>query len=100
MEYTEEQKARIRADFAARRRRQFAISVPIFVLVMGMAFLGKGTQGRIFGIPACVGLPAALILVVGAIAFSLIHWRCPACNRYLGKQLSPKYCSRCGVTLQ
>jgi len=32
--------------------------------------------------------------------FSLYNWRCPACNKYLGKQRSPKYCSKCGVALQ
>ena len=35
-----------------------------------------------------------------AILFSLYNWRCPACSKYLGKQRSPKYCSKCGVALQ
>ncbi len=100
MDYTEGQKARFRTDFTARRRRQFAISIPLFALVLGMAFLGEGKQGAILGMRACVVLPAVLILVGGAIAFSLYNWRCPACNRYLGKQMNPKYCSRCGIPLQ
>jgi len=100
MEYTEGQKAEIRAQFVARRRRQLLISLPLIALVIGIAFLERGKQGAVFGIPASILFPGFLVLIAGAIAFSLYNWRCPACNRYLGKQRSPKYCSRCGVELQ
>ncbi len=100
MEYTEGQKAEIRARFAVRRRRQLLVSIPLIALIVGFAFLEDGRTGAIPGIPASVMLPGFLVLIAGAILFSLHNWRCPACNRYLGKHRSPKYCSKCGVALQ
>ena len=100
MEHTEEQKAQVRTLFAIRRRRQLLLSLPLFVLIMGFAFLENGETGAIFGIPASMTIPGILAVVVGAILFSLYNWRCPACNKYLGKQRSPQYCSKCGVALQ
>jgi len=41
--------------------------------------------------------------VVAAAALSLLHlvnWKCPACGRSLGRSMSPKFCSQCGVQLQ
>ena len=51
---------------------------------------------RVIGEPGRVDV----VLVAGALIFSFRNWRCPACNRYLGKQYSPKFCSKCGVVLQ
>lgn len=100
MEYTQEQKVAIRTRFIARRRRQILVSFPLIALVIGAAFLEQAGHGAMFGIPPSVVLPGFLALIAGAVVFSLYNWRCPACNRYLGKQRNPKYCSRCGVELQ
>lgn len=100
MEYTKEQQVAIRTLFVARRRRQILVSLPLIALVFGAVFLEHGEHGAMFGIPPSVVLPGFLVLIAGAIVFSLFNWRCPACNRYLGKQRNPKYCSRCGVELR
>lgn len=100
MDYTEGQKATIRAQFVARRRRQLLVSFPLIALIMAAVFLERGKHDALFGIPPSIILPGFLALVAGAIVFSLYNWRCPACNRYLGKQRNPKYCSRCGVELR
>jgi predicted RNA-binding Zn-ribbon protein involved in translation (DUF1610 family) len=34
------------------------------------------------------------------LVFSLRNWRCPACNKYLGKGTLPHYCPNCGVELR
>jgi rubrerythrin len=44
--------------------------------------------------------PVIVALVVGALVFSLKNWRCPACDKYLGKGISPSFCPKCGVALQ
>lgn len=42
-----------------------------------------------------------LLLLAGAAAiFSFRNWRCPASDRYLGKQMSLRFCSKCGVVLR
>lgn len=100
MEYTEEQKAQIRTLFATRRRRQLLVSLPLVAMIVGFVFLENGKAGTILGFPASMILPGFLAVMGGAILFSLHNWRCPGCNKYLGKQRSPKFCSKCGVALQ
>jgi len=100
MQYTDRQQMEIRALFALRRRRQLLISLPLIALIVGFVFLEKGNTGTFLGIPATMVFPGFLAMVAGAFVFSLYNWRCPACNKYLGKQRSPKYCSKCGVALQ
>jgi hypothetical protein len=100
MQYTERKLVEFRALFALRRRRQLLVSLPLIALIMGFAFLEKSNTGAFLGIPPSIVLPGFLAMIAGAVVFSLYNWRCPACNKYLGKQRSPKYCSKCGVELQ
>ena len=37
-------------------------------------------------------------LIILAVVISLINWRCPNCNAYLGSGV-PKRCAKCGVDL-
>jgi len=37
---------------------------------------------------------------IGGLLASIINWRCPACNKYLGRSMDPKVCRKCGVKLQ
>ena len=41
----------------------------------------------------------AVVLVLSGVGCSWLVWRCPACGRYLGRNLSPKLCPHCGVPL-
>jgi hypothetical protein len=87
-------------EFRRRRRRQLIATLPA-LLVMGFLVLRGEGEGLAFaGLPEAVvgGVFAAVFL--GVLAFSLYNWRCPACRRYLGRTLNPKYCSRCGVQLR
>jgi hypothetical protein len=101
MEYTEEQKAAFKQQFAASRKRQIILAVPLVVLFVGFAVLNdERNGGNLLGMPVAVIVPGFLVLVGGAVVFSLKNWRCPACNRYLGKGISPRFCPKCGVALQ
>ena len=100
MPYTGEQEAEFKRQFAVRRRRQVALAVPMFAAILVMMFVRRSDQQELFGVPASTWGVAFLILVAGAIMFSLRNWRCPACDRYLGRQRSPKFCPKCGVALQ
>lgn len=39
------------------------------------------------------------ITFIGAIILSYMNWKCPNCNKYLGKSLSHKFCPHCGEQL-
>jgi hypothetical protein len=97
VDYTEEQKAHFKLEFATRRKRQMILAVPLVVLVL--LAVASDRSGAIFGIPReAIGIGFFIFVVCGLI-FSLRNWRCPACDRYLGKG-TPSYCPKCGVQLQ
>ena len=101
MEYTEEQKATFRRQFAERRKRQIMLAVPLVGVFVAFAiFSDEKSQVALPGIPMTLFAPLVLVAVVGALIFSLRNWRCPACDRYLGKGASPRFCPKCGVPLQ
>lgn len=97
VEYTEDRKRAFKEQFSARRKRQLLVAAPLIVMIGVLAF----SEGRaeILGIPFQVVAFAFFGLVVAALLFSLRNWRCPACDRYLGKSVSVKFCPRCGVEL-
>lgn len=99
MQYTEQQLSDFKTDFATRRKRQLLATIPILAVFVVALFMDEG-QGTVLGMPVTIVAGAVFVLVLGAIAFSLWNWRCPACNRYLGKGISPSFCSKCGVPLR
>lgn len=100
MEYTEEEKASFKQEFAVRRRKQIILIVPLVALIGFAVLVDQRNGGVVLGIPAAVAGPALLVLVGAAVVFSFWNWRCPACNKYLGKGLGPRFCPKCGVPLE
>lgn len=101
MDHTEQQKTEFKEQFAARRRRQILLGVPLALFVVSLALFGEDKANHtLMGLPSAVAGPLVLALVVGALVFSWRNWRCPACDRYLGKGVSPAFCPKCGVALQ
>ena len=93
MEQTEYQKARVREEFATRRKRQLIVMIPILLLLIGYVLLGERTENTAY--------PFILIgVVLVTLVFSFRNWRCPACDGYLGRGLNPKFCSKCGAQLR
>jgi len=101
MEYSEQQKAAFKQEFAARRKRQIILAIPLVVVFILFAVFRDRQDGDVMlGMPAGFVAPIFLILVVAALTFSFRNWRCPACDKYLGKGISPHFCPKCGVALQ
>ncbi|MCA9393969.1 MAG: hypothetical protein KC900_07170 [Candidatus Omnitrophica bacterium] len=100
MELTEEQKQEIKQKFKVRRTRQMFISLPFVAVMLGfiafedqMAALSADIPEQVLGI----GFFVAVLAVLG---LSFRNWRCPQCDGYLGKNINPKFCSKCGAALQ
>jgi protein-S-isoprenylcysteine O-methyltransferase Ste14 len=100
MQYLEQQLADFKAEFARRRKRQLLVSIPLAAVVILFAVFSRTAETPRLGLPPAVLGVTVFVLVLGAIAFSLWNWRCPACNKYLGKGISPSFCPKCGVPLQ
>lgn len=87
-------------EFSRRRIRQFAVTIPL-ALLLGAGFIAMKSGSRRGGTQWSTPLAVAFALVaLGLVAFSLWNWRCPKCRRYLGRGWAPRYCPGCGVQLQ
>jgi hypothetical protein len=100
MEYVVEQSTKFKQEFATRRKRQILLVVPIVAAMLAFALFQDEAAQTVMGIPMSVMGPVFAVLIVGAIGYSFVNWRCPACRAYLGKRLGPQFCARCGVALQ
>lgn len=83
--------------FKKIRKRQRAVAfmiLPLFVLKIFRYRLSSLTflDSDIFGI-------FLVIIVIGALIFSFINWKCPKCDKYLGKSTSIRHCPHCGEQL-
>ena len=99
MQYTEQQLQEFQSEFAKRRKRQWIVLIPVLAVFALFLTMDEATGNTPIG-PASAVLPLGFVITLGVVAFSFMNWRCPACNKYLGKGISPKFCSKCGVQLQ
>ena len=83
-------------QFAIRKRRQLIVTG---LLLASFAMVVISPQS-----PADDAFRSAkstyVVFAAGALLFSMWNWRCPACNRYLGREVSPNFCSKCGAHLR
>ncbi|HET9326685.1 MAG TPA: hypothetical protein VFQ05_07935 [Candidatus Eisenbacteria bacterium] len=101
MEYTPNQLDEFKHEFAVRRKRQLMVAISFVLVIIAFALLARfETDGEMGGVSLGFFFPIFFAVVIGALAFSFRNWRCPACGRYLGRELSPRFCSKCGVALQ
>lgn len=85
------------AAFRAKRRRQMFIAVAVFPLLFLRLFRSSLDQLPFYNEDWFAILLIGFI--VGCIVFSLVNWRCPQCNKYLGRDMQQKFCKKCGVQL-
>ena len=99
-QYLEQQLADFKEEFARRRNRQLLVSLPVVAAFLIFAVASQKGTVPFFGLPPALVGGIAFAVVLGTLAFSLWNWRCPACNKYLGKGISPSFCPKCGVPLR
>jgi hypothetical protein len=94
MEYTQEQLASFKTEFARRRQRQFVVGgFAAIALLLVLVFRNRHE----WQLPLIV---FCLVGSLGALTFSFQNWRCPACHRYLGKSSNITFCPKCGVAFR
>lgn len=95
----QEPRQEIIESFRLRRTRQWMATVPTVLVIALMFWIRDSGQAYVMGYDKSTVLEVGIGVILVALVFSLINWRCPACNKYLGKGPNPKFCSKCGVQL-
>ena len=81
-------------EFQGKLTRSIIIFVVIILLLIGLSFVEKfDLQGKDKLIPLII------LLIIAGISFVLMDMRCPKCGAYLIRNMSSKYCYKCGVKL-
>jgi hypothetical protein len=88
----------ISEEFKRKRTRQIMAVGPFVLAFIALLSVEHSSSG-IFGLPRNIVLGIAFALIISVLIFSFLNWRCPSCNKYLGKAINPKFCSKCGVQL-
>lgn len=85
----------LREQFSKRRFRQFLIAAAALAVLVGVISVDV-KQRTTLGIDTTVVLIGSIVVLFGLLALTLVNWRCPACGRYIGRTINPKFCSGCG----
>ncbi len=94
----EPDKEQIIRDFKKRQDRQILAMAAAMFVVLLCAVIYK--RPAIFGQFSKEALFAAESIVIAAfIGFTAVNWRCPACKKYLGRDVHRTVCKKCGVRL-
>ncbi len=80
-------------SFKRRRIRQIGLTLAALALLFSMGGLARLFPSRDAGIILVGGV---VLIIAVLMAF---NWRCPGCNKMLGKNLSPRFCEGCGTQL-
>src|SRR5262245_18364045 len=99
LEHTDHQRAAFKDAYTKRFRRQLIMMALLFAVIASLALTEDGAT--LFGVSVAVFGPITLIVAfVGWAIFFALDWRCPACDKSLGRAFNPKHCHRCGIELR
>lgn len=84
-------------SFKKIKKRQMAVAfmiLPLLALKIFRYRLSSLTflDSDIFGI-------FLVAFVISALIFSFVNWKCPKCDKYLGRNISIRHCPHCGEQL-
>ena len=91
-----------RTAFARIRARQWT-AIGVSVLAMVAFVLTDPSRPSLLPLP--IDLPRDRIsgfafgVVLSSVLYSFWNWRCPSCNKSLGRSMFPRFCAKCGAKL-
>lgn len=89
----------IKTEFRKRQIKQIIIAI-IIVPVFGVLLYAKENPKSILLGLNYDEIELISVVIIGLVLiFSFINWRCPNCQKYIGKKINPNHCSNCGVEL-
>ena len=90
---------RIMVSFAKRKKIQYILAIPAVLVVAALLIMRVNDSFTLGSLSRDTVSIAGLVIIVAILVISFINWRCPACNSYFGRDISPKHCPKCGVKL-
>jgi hypothetical protein len=85
-------------DFRLRRLRQIRAIAAAMLLIIFLAVIynrpgpfGNLSKNTIFSLQVMV--------IAAFFGFTSVNWRCPSCNKYLGRNINKQGCRKCGTRL-
>lgn len=92
------QEEAFKASFRLRRGLHRALIVPaIAALLAALIEISESlVLAARLGVPSWVVHLVAMLVFTGSLVAAGLIWRCPSCHRFLGLELSPSFCHRCG----
>lgn len=88
----------VKGEYQKRRKKQLIIAVTCIPIILLYVFLSQ-VQNLSF-IDDTVFTIILFFFLLSAVVFTLLNWRCPHCNSFLGKEINARRCPRCGIRLQ
>ena len=82
----------IRSSVARRRAVHWILALAVGILLAAATIVSEEGKEIPFGL-ALAGVAG----VLGYALYMLLGWRCPGCNRHLGRSIHPESCPGCGV---
>lgn len=98
MDYMEEKK--IFEEFKAKRKKQIFAALILIAVMIYIIIAGEKPELRSPGIPEKYLIYGIIGIFVAIAGFSFKNWRCPVCNKYLGRGINPESCKNCGAKLR
>jgi protein-S-isoprenylcysteine O-methyltransferase Ste14 len=95
-----EEDERIIQAFAKRKKIQYLLTIPLALVIIFFVINRINPDFAIGSLTNDTMSIIILVLIIAAILVSLINWRCPNCNKYLGSIFGQKQCPSCGKKLQ
>lgn len=89
----------IKREFWLRQGRQLiAIAAALFLIILLAVVYKRQDLFGEYSRDSLVG--AQLVVVTAFISFTALNWRCPSCNKYLGKDINKRVCRHCKSRLR
>ncbi len=88
----------IKREFRKRQSRQIIAIAAALFLVLLSAVIHK--RSDLFGaVPRKVLFGAQIACIAAFLGFSAFNWRCPACGKFLGRDVLKRSCNACRTIL-
>jgi hypothetical protein len=94
-EWTDEKRRELTRALQVRRRRQIVSGQIVAGVLLALV-----AGGVLFRVDSGYWIPAVGVVALGALAFRLTNWKCPACGERLPTRSSSRSCFGCGLPLE